>query len=535
MRKNLLLDIDEIELTHEGVKGFYWPILPSEIDIFSKRLLKSLVSVIRKGKAEKFFGVDEAIVLGLYFAQEATMVYQAHLLINRAKQDGYEIKSAKKNRLVNAFLKEKKPAPSVIVRQLRHGPTPLKKGYAPLRFIRDILVEKKEGMIRRSCFPINYKKRIVSMTIDPVSIAMAKRSKEKISYKRPNFWFKKPKDIFRDNPEYKLMIERIMSTTMDAFSLADLQPSAIVNSYLYEWLKESINLVGWYLAMLKKHDRKVPKHLWTNTGGYLWSRILSRYIREKGGTVTRHTHAGGGGYFNDSWAQGVFEFEDCDTFVAFSEKHIESYEKAYTGEDVVQDKLPKFTPLNKINEQQGIAIMPSPRKKKKTIMYATTVYPGEFIYQAANGLMSDIVLLDWEIRLVLALRKMGYEVLLKPHPKDGLCVAPPSSINNLLGPVVMNERFEDVMNLADVIIMDAPISSVFFTSIRSGKPFVYMDFQIASFHDEAYSLLKRRCPIIKGWYDHDKRANIDWNLLKEAIETSDQYKDQSFAKNYLYH
>lgn len=535
IRKSLLLDIDEVKLSHDGVCEFYWPVLPTEVDLFSKQLLKSIVSVIRKGEVEKVSGVNEAIILGVYFAQEAAMVYQAQLLIKRAKRDGYDIKPAKKSRLVHALLKKRMPSPSSIIRQLRSGPAPLKKLYLPLRFIRDILVGKKEGMLRRSFFPINYKKRIVSMTIDPVSIVRAKDLKEKISYKRPNFWFSKPKITDKCSSIYTEIIHRIMLATRETYIFTGLQPSRTVESYLHEWLKESMILVGWYLKMLKKQQRKVPKQLWTNTGGYIWARILSRYVRENGGTVTRHTHAGGGGYFNDSWSQGVFEFEDCDTYVAFSEKHIASYQKAYTGEDVVQKKLPELIPLNRKKIKQENPVITPDRKHKKTIMYASTVYPGEFIYQAANGLMSDIVLLDWETRLASALQKMGYDVLLKPHPKDGLCVAPPNSINSLLGPVVINEPFENVMHLADVIIMDAPISSVFFASLRSGKPFVYMDFEIATFHDEAYDLLARRCPIVKGWYDSNNRADINWELLREAIEISDQYQDQSFAKNYLYH
>lgn len=535
--KDFLLDINDIELTHNGVCEFYWPILPHEINKFFKRLIRTIVEVILRARGEKIYGVDEAIILSLYFAQETAMVYQAYLLLKRASRDNYEIKASKRSRLINAFLKNESPAASIIMCQLRRGPPPLKKWRAPLRLVQDIVVGFQQGMARRILWPINYKKRIISMTIDPVSLVMVKRSKQKVIYKRPNHWFSAPPNEIDYNHSYDEVINRIVQSTMTLFSSVNVQLPDFIKTYLMEWLKEAMILVGWYLSELEKKSHKIPDKLWTNTAGYVWTRILSRYVREKGGKITRHTHAGGGGYFDDSWSQSVFEFEDCDTFVAFSDKHIESYCHAFTGEDIVQENLPEFVALNSNVTTVPIntAIKPIKKSSPKTIMYASTVYPGEFIYPATNGLMSDIVLLDWEVRLTARLQKWGYRVLLKPHPVDSLCVAPPASISKIFGPVVIEDLFENVIYQADVIIMDAPISSVFFTSIKSNQPFVYMDFKITSFTPKAYDLLGQRCPIVKGWYDSNNRACIDWDALQHAIDTCNQYNDQSFTQQYLIH
>jgi len=531
--KFLFLDINEVPLTREGISDFYWPVNPFEVSDLYLTVLRNVISVLRKAVVDDLPGVNAGVVLYPYFLQELMSFYEAHLLISRSSRDGYVIASSNDNRLLPLLSHNNKSFSSRILDQLFNGPPLPKLWRAPLRFIRDIIVAPKEGLIRRSLIPLDYKKNIVSIRLDDLVTSCARSIKERVYFRRSNTWFKHPSSTEVLSFEaYSELTRRLLKCVNASFSLKSKGLPKEFNDYFDQWLKTSIPLVEHYYSQLDKHRNRVPERLWVGTAGELWGRILTRYIKSHGGHITRYAH-GNTGHFLTSIEHGVYEFEDCDTYITSSKNQAAAFKAAFTGEDVVQETPPEIIhveadllEIEKISKNNFLT-------KKQTVMYVAPIYPGVYFRAASKGGMRDYVLLDWEVRLINKLREWDRAVLLKPHPVESLCIAAPASINRLFGSITLSGRFEELYDQADVILIDNPQTSLFSTLIRSGIPFVYLNFDIAKFSDHAYSLLMKRCPIVKGWYDNNNRAQVDWDQLREAIEACHEYSDDGFSRFYF--
>ena len=67
----------------------------------------------------------------------------------------------------------------------------------------------------------------------------------------------------------------------------------------------------------------------------------------------------------------------------------------------------------------------------------------------------------------------------------------------------------------------------------SDQPFVYIDFDLEEFSQQARGLLEKRSPVIEGWFDENNRARVDWTKLENAIEKSYRYKDDGFRNTFF--
>ncbi len=534
MNKNLILDINEVPLTRNGIPGFYWPVSPFEISDVYLVVLRGVISVLREALLDVLPGINAGIVLYSYFIQEVMSSYEAHLLISRSQNNGYTITHPNRHPWVASLLTGNALPSFLTLNQLLKAPPLPKLWRTPLRFIRDIIVAPQEGMIRRSLVPINYQKNIISIRTDRLVASYAKNIKEKVYFRRFNTWFKCPDS--KKVPSYKNydeLIHRLLESVNTSIFLKGEKIPEKVNTCLAGWLKAAIPLVECYYHQIDKNKKHVPKRLWVGTAGELWGKILGRYVKNHGGHVTRYSHGAGCGYFSTSIEHGVYDFEDCDTYVVFSKNQATALKNAFTGKDIVQETFPEII---HVDAHLFNTIAPAKKKsanKKKTIMYVSSIYINSCFYAASKGHMRAYVLLDWEARLINKIREWKWDVLLKPHPVESLSVAAPVSINDLFGPIILTKRFEEVYDQGDVILIDNPQTSLFSTLLISGKPFVYIDFGTGEFSDHAYDLLEKRCPIVKAWYDKTNRAQVDWDLLNKAIETCHEYSNDEFAKYYF--
>lgn len=534
VNKRLFLDLNSMDVTQEGVKNFYWPIHPHEVNKIYVILIRRLVGIIRSAMKENVAGIDAAIILYFHFAHEAICAHQATILIQRAKRDGYEIIASATNRLISAFLEGQIPAlPARVFDNLRNGPPSAKWRRLPFRLARDFWMSLREGIRRRLFFPSRYKQCIITTIVDRLAVAQSKVTHHKIFFRRFNTWFKKPQPQKTPRSDFKEIQQRLLDSMQNTLLESSDGFSPLVNQYMSLWLDEAFQWVGCYLEQLLAKPHRIPKYLWTHTSGDIWSRILARCVRKHGGKVTRFSHGSGAAYFQEPHEQACNEFEDCDVFVALSKKQALSFDTAFTGKDLVQQAPPSFIA---ITQQRTIFSRKKITAKKKNnrlkVMYIATVYTNEHVYTSSNGLMSGITLLDWEARLISKLKNWNFTVMLKPHPADELAITTPKNLEKLHGSVIVNGLLEDVLGKADIVLFDYPSSTVFVDLLLTDIPIVYLDFDISRFNSDARQLLHRRMPIVKGWYDAQNRAQLDWTELHNAILKSTEYKDSSFAEIY---
>ena len=130
--------------------------------------------------------------------------------------------------------------------------------------------------------------------------------------------------------------------------------------------------------------------------------------------------------------------------------------------------------------------------------------------------MPDIVAADWQSRLLSMLSDKGYNIFVKPHPlsKNNL----PTKFFHSIGANVLNENFEDVYDLADVILYDYTLSTTFSIGLQTDREVVLVDFGYSNLPRPFWDKLDKRVARVQGWFDEKNRAQVSWTSLQDAID-----------------
>ncbi len=163
------------------------------------------------------------------------------------------------------------------------------------------------------------------------------------------------------------------------------------------------------------------------------------------------------------------------------------------------------------------------------IMYIVPFYTNG--WTEYDSMMSDIVLIDWQLRLLSSLSNKGYSILIKQHPAS--VIKMPQFFFDSIGAKDISGKFEDVYKQADIILTDYSGSTTFGSALKSNKPVIFIDFGFAKWHPKERMLLKKRCYVIDGGFLIDNRADIDWNDLTHGLEKCFDYDDISYDKYIL--
>ncbi len=287
--------------------------------------------------------------------------------------------------------------------------------------------------------------------------------------------------------------------------------------------------VGIHMERLRHRGRALPRELWTGSGGNLWDRMLRTVVRERGGQVVGHDHAGGVSWM--SWPLNFMnEFYACDRYVTYNERHaghIRQTGKLVSpleqgGGEILScaDKR-----LLEVGEHPGSKC----RRSKKKIMYVGGLYRGEQL--SLTPMFPALAMSDWEVRLFIALTKEGHQVLYKPHPSDQVGI--PSKVLASLGVQKITGNFETVIGMADVCMFMTAASTTFSSALSTTVPIVLLDFKQFEWYPEARELAARRCVLVQGDFDESNRMVADFNEVLAAVKSApDLAHDRAFIDAY---
>jgi hypothetical protein len=286
-------------------------------------------------------------------------------------------------------------------------------------------------------------------------------------------------------------------------------------------------LIALHLLRLRKNPERLPKTLWTGTCGNVWDRMLRLAVREAGGRVSAHSHAGGTpDYVNPVYTAS--EFLACDEYAAYNEREAELLSRHAD---------PRFL-LEPIPEMKIVPVPPLPAPEPKDLGRSKNrpaiLYLGNFILgreaTVSHPFFSDLTAVDWQARLISRLTNAGHEVLFKEHPNN--YVPAPEEYASVCGATMIREGcFEDLLDMGDVYLFDNRSSTTFNVAVKTKKPIVFIDFGLVDFIDDARELLARRCAVVEGRLDAENRAQIDWDELREAIRRAPELtRDTAFLK-----
>ena len=116
---------------------------------------------------------------------------------------------------------------------------------------------------------------------------------------------------------------------------------------------------------------------------------------------------------------------------------------------------------------------------RRRVLYVSTAFYG--FYQTSTPILPGVPYLEWQLRLVEALKLLPVTLTCKPHPEGLLrgkippieCLAKTSNIS-----------FEHALNENDVLIMDIPASTTFSIALTTDRPIVFFNFGLLRFNGE---------------------------------------------------
>ena len=534
--REVYLDANRVQVTRDGIQDFLWPLPRAELVAMRDALLPPLVAIVRGAAGADSEDAELLSIVLLHFVNEAMALYQAHALCRRFGELGHRLVVPTKSRLLPALSAGVAPPPSPLLTSLLAGPPRARRRIPPAlrRIWRSV---PWNGLSLSGLRSIDPKCDIVALQASPLINCHAHAVPDIVKYSSLREWF----DPLDKRSERDVRRAAVSTATIDGaidavaagFAAGGEKLPDYLADYLRDWLVKATGLARCHLSTLLQQPDRLPRRLWTGTGGSIWARILRHAARRLGGVVTGHDHGVGTGHLVSSYPTLV-EFESCDTFVTFTRAQATALQRGLRDDLLIPTKAPEIialpsccrpAALTKIQERKSRTRLSVIRK----VMYPSSFYNGERMHFGVR--IPDPVAVDWEGRLFSHLGAWNYKVLHKPHP--GSVSSPPAAFANELGVKMLTQPFERVVHMADVFIFASSQSTTFVSALSSNKPIVFVDFGLWDWVPEAYEMLKRRCRVVRGWFDKENRAQVDWGELRDAIEESRDLMDSSFLETYL--
>ena len=256
-----------------------------------------------------------------------------------------------------------------------------------------------------------------------------------------------------------------------------------------------------------------PKHL---------GRLAGWFYHREGRPVIRCAHGGERVFFSD-YEWGLAEFPDCDTYYAHSAGERDALAQRVSAKATALVQPGQSIAFKTLGSPHHQALLERSRDRNRpgdtgTIIYVAGGYLGEQLGDFPNRKPPDPLYLDWQIDLVLAIRALGYRVMVKPHPAgiahDSRFLAPytDGEIEGLFDPAHMS---------ADAFVFDFA-GTAFFDALATDIPMVFADKGVRPYDPTGYDDFVTRCPIAPASCDERGRFRVDRDklgtVLADAIE-----------------
>jgi len=331
--------------------------------------------------------------------------------------------------------------------------------------------------------------------------------------------------------QFQHVTDILMQNIYNVAKKNDITIEAQIISYLEKITITYLSILSvMHTSFLKTIKNTDPFHLILHQGGFPEFRSLSLALRENKGKVTICLHDNTSipiiRYF---WP--LFDMSTTDEYIVNSnsaKNHMEFLKKNYpparnnsiTIKSENSDFFWQFWQKKKL--------IPPPKKIKRVMLVDITIR-SDIIPRFHT---TDLVFVDFLIRIIKLLNQYEFEVLYKRHPDilkyrkwndtifDNYCKT--SFI-----------RFEEIMDETDAYIFFSASSSVFPYAICTNKPIIFLDNGLQPFFDDAKAALLKRCSFIDVVFDQKNRMQLNSDELITTLNKKPTFSDTEFIEKHL--
>jgi hypothetical protein len=304
----------------------------------------------------------------------------------------------------------------------------------------------------------------------------------------------------------------------------------VANQDLYEGIYlERLKRLG--LAFIKNHlltsyqdlealyrFEELPHEVWIASGGAYSSRAMALAALFRGGKATSFAHATGTVLTPDYNAFLMHELAVTSEFVDLTPAAMQKIDMHISNEDRAAFHNFKISSIDgSPHYKKCIAKV---NRKVRNNTRPTVVYtPTETTLFIGPIYSSNTVYLDWQLRLVKMLQEMDIDLICQPHPqgifRDRSLVHPLREAFN-----IPYRKFEDIIDQADVFLVDFIHSTIFGEMLASNLPIVRIalnDHYRNGVSADLQPMLDARCRTVPVFFGDDNLPYVDKQQLQAAI------------------
>lgn len=525
------LDIQNAEVDADGMRDFYWP-LPLDVSVPVREFLYArLVPLVRESDPQD----PQALTLRVthqYLIMSALRLFEATALVAAFVADGVRPDVPPRFTMLRAVLNGTAPPLEILPPLTASPPSSPFPGWLR-RTVRGVQWNQPSltGMLRASLH-LRGAGDLVTPHVNSLLVDHARRQGRVLRFSPLADWFEAmPRaegDRLRAQPLSSVLCDAA-DLVSESFVAGGIKPQERVREWTANWLREADAFVQFHANELRK--RQLPQEMWFScTGAMIWSRILALAVRENGGYVASHDHGYGNAQIEQS-GHHFTEFHFSDEFHTYNQ--LQAYvRRREVQQDLLLDPSDPVITAPLVGESR----VPGPGEGRtltrrgpiRRLLYVPTAFHGMRV--RLRPIFPDPVALDFQARLFGRLRKLGIELLYKPHP--GGASRPPTRFAEQFGFETDERRFEQLDWDCDAYLVDFLSSSTTRAVLSSERPVIFLAMPYPELLQDARALLERRCTFVDIEPGPDNRLHADWATLESTLNADLHEFEMTFPDAY---
>lgn len=323
---------------------------------------------------------------------------------------------------------------------------------------------------------------------------------------------------------FQNLVFKAYDTTSDLKANVELAIKMIIEHHMSQALGDLNHLKS------SKLHKNLRKGLISGTPKYE-GRLLSWYFREHGKDVVRFAH-GGERVFYEDYAWPIAELPYCTKYYAHSQAEAQNMQhRLGNGQYVSFKAVENINFLSKGSEKHKKLYKSATTSiKNRTLVYVTSVYEHDSTPGLPAFKVPDVLYFEFQTRLLSFLKKEGWHIILKPHPK-GIYQNQEYLKQYVDG--IVKTPFNPNSFQAEIFLFDFA-GTAFFDTLATKQRALLLNLGGRPIDIKERKNLQKRCEVLDIGFNKKGSIEMEEDKIRTAIQKAPENINDDFIKNYAF-